>query len=128
MTVLETLLSRRSIPAQCLTEPGPDAAQLAVALDVAMRAPDHGRMQAWRFKLIRGEAKARFSSFVDDAIAGERVTVTRHGRPVAVIVSAAEWERGSEKLPSFADLLLSFPGFPKGVPLRSRKPMRDVDL
>jgi nitroreductase len=64
MSALETLLSRRSIPAQCLTEPGPDATQLAVALDVAMRAPDHGRMQAWRFKLIRGEAKARFSDIL----------------------------------------------------------------
>jgi len=54
MSALESLLSRRSIPAQCLTEPGPDEAQLALALDAAMRAPDHGRMQAWRFKLIRG--------------------------------------------------------------------------
>ncbi len=29
MTALEMLLSRRSIPAQCLTEPGPDDKQLA---------------------------------------------------------------------------------------------------
>lgn len=74
------------------------------------------------------DAKARFSSLVDDAIAGERVTVTRHGKPVAVIVSAEEWERVSEKAPSFADLLLSFPGSPEDVPPRSRKPLRDVDF
>jgi antitoxin Phd len=74
------------------------------------------------------EAKARFSSFVDEAIAGERVTVTRHGKPVAVIVSAEEWERVSEKVPSFADLLLRFPGLPQDIPPRSRKPLRDVDL
>ncbi len=67
MNPLEMLLSRRSIPAQCLTEPGPDPAQLAVALDAAMRAPDHGRMQPWRFKLIRGPAKARFSDVLTAA-------------------------------------------------------------
>jgi len=58
---LALLLRRRSIPAQCLTGPGPDAAQLAIALDTALRAPDHGRMQPWRFKLIRGAARTRFS-------------------------------------------------------------------
>lgn len=74
------------------------------------------------------DAKARFSSLVDEAIAGERVTVTRHGKPVAVIVSAEEWERVSEKAPSFADLLLSFPGTSKDIPSRSRKSLRAVDL
>ena len=54
--------------------------------------------------------------------------VTRHGKPVAVLVSAEEWERVSEKAPSFADLLLSFPGSPKDIPPRSRKPMRDVEF
>lgn len=74
------------------------------------------------------EAKAKFSALVDDAIAGEQVTVTRHGKPVAVIVSAAEWERVSEKAPTFADVLLSFPGSPQDIPPRGRKPMRDVDF
>jgi nitroreductase len=58
---IEALLSRRSVPAQCLTGPGPDAAQVATALDVALRAPDHGRMQPWRFRIIRGAARTRFS-------------------------------------------------------------------
>lgn len=62
--VIATLLSRRSIPAQCLTGPGPDAAQLATALNIALRAPDHGRMQPWRFKLIRGAARARFAELL----------------------------------------------------------------
>jgi len=78
MSALESLLSRRSIPAQCLTEPGPDEAQLALALDAAMRAPDHGRMQAWRFKLIRGEAKTRFCDIlVAAALAHDPATPQR---------------------------------------------------
>ncbi len=78
MSALETLLSRRSIPAQCLTEPGPDKAQLAMALEAAMRAPDHGRMQPWRFKLIRGPAKLKFcDALVASALAHDPATPQR---------------------------------------------------
>ena len=78
MSVLDVLLTRRSIPAQCLTGPGPDDAQLAVALDAAMRAPDHGRMLPWRFKLIRGAAKDRFADIlVAAALAHDPATPQR---------------------------------------------------
>ena len=33
------------------------------------------------------DAKAGFSGLVDDAIKGEFVTITRHGKPAAVLVS-----------------------------------------
>jgi len=78
MSVLDVLLARRSIPAQCLTGPGPDEAQLAVALEAAMRAPDHGRMLPWRFKLIRGAAKDRFADIlVAAALAHDPATPQR---------------------------------------------------
>jgi nitroreductase len=78
MSVLDVLLARRSIPAQCLTGPGPDDAQLAVALEAAMRAPDHGRMLPWRFKLIRGAAKDRFADIlVAAALAHDPATPQR---------------------------------------------------
>jgi nitroreductase len=54
--VLDALLARRSVPAEALTEPGPDDAQVAQAIDAALRAPDHGRMQPWRFRLVRTRA------------------------------------------------------------------------
>ncbi len=39
-----------------------------------------------------GEARARFSELVDSAEAThERITVTRHGRPVAVLLSADDF-------------------------------------
>ena len=78
MSVLDVLRARRSIPAQCLTGPSPDDAQLAVALDAAMRAPDHGRMLPWRFKLIRGAAKDRFADIlVAAALAHDPATPQR---------------------------------------------------
>jgi len=40
-----------------------------------------------------------------------------------VLVSFEEWTRVS-RVPSFADLLLAFPGEPSDIPERRRKPAR----
>jgi antitoxin Phd len=69
------------------------------------------------------DAKATLSAVVDQAIAGKPTVITRHGRKEAVLVSFEEWERIS-KVPSFADILLAFPGEPGDIAERSRKPAR----
>ncbi|GLR45975.1 type II toxin-antitoxin system Phd/YefM family antitoxin [Mesorhizobium sp. YC-39] len=69
------------------------------------------------------DAKATLSAVVDQAVAGEPSVITRHGKPEAVLVSFEEWERVS-KVPSFADLLLAFPGDGDDIPERRRKPAR----
>ena len=69
------------------------------------------------------DAKATLSAVVDRAVAGEPSVITRHGRKEAVLVSFKDWERLA-KAPSFADLLLAFPGEPNDIPARSRKPAR----
>ena len=58
---IEALLSRRSVPALQLREPGPSAQQIDAAIDAALRAPDHGGLKPWRFVLIHGAARARLS-------------------------------------------------------------------
>jgi len=40
------------------------------------------------------EAKDQFSRLVDRALAGEEVTITRHGKPVAELRARATPERG----------------------------------
>ncbi|WP_374445215.1 type II toxin-antitoxin system Phd/YefM family antitoxin [Stella sp.] len=69
------------------------------------------------------DAKATLSAVVDRAIAGEPTVITRHGRKEAVLVSFEEWQRFANA-PSFADLLLAFPGEPRDIPERRRKPAR----
>ena len=76
------------------------------------------------------DAKARFSGLIDEAIKGEFVTITRHGKPVAAIVSVEAAEAARKVLnkdrPNFGDYLMSFPG---GVDLeRNGSRMRDIDL
>jgi prevent-host-death family protein len=76
------------------------------------------------------EAKAGFSNLVDQAIKGEIVTITRHGKPVAALVSieAAEAARNmlGKARPNFGEYLMSFPG---GIEFeRDHSKMREIDL
>ncbi len=74
-------------------------------------------------------AKAGFSSLVDDAVRGEFVTITRHGKPVAALVSleAAEIARKAmeRQRTGLVAYLRTFPG---GEFARNRAPSRDVAL
>lgn len=73
------------------------------------------------------DAKAKFSALVEAAEHGQPTTITRHGRPAAVLVPIEDARRlYPEGRPSFADLLLSFPGGTEFE--RDRTPLREVDL
>ena len=50
-TVLNTLLSRRSVKLVGL--PGPSDAQIEAALAAVVRAPDHAKLRVWKFVLIK---------------------------------------------------------------------------
>jgi nitroreductase len=62
MQAIDALLNRRS--AKTLTGPAPDAAALALMLECAARAPDHGRVRPWRFIVIRGAARERLGELM----------------------------------------------------------------
>ena len=75
------------------------------------------------------QAKAGFSNLVDEAVKGKFVTITRHGKPVAALVSveAAEIARKAmeKKRPGLVAYLKTFPG---DTFERNRAPSRTVDL
>jgi nitroreductase len=58
---LQALLSRRSVSALQLQEPGPSVAELDVAIDAALSGPDHGGLKPLRLLLVRGAARTRLS-------------------------------------------------------------------
>ena len=73
------------------------------------------------------DAKAGFSSLVDAAERGEPTTITRHGRPAAVVVSIDDAKKifPPEK-PDLWKVLSSYPG---GIELeRNMSPMRKFDF
>ncbi|ADO41417.1 nitroreductase family protein [Ketogulonicigenium vulgare] len=66
-SALEFLLQRRSHPARLLSLPVPDADQLQTILTAAARTPDHGKLEPFRFILLRRGALDRLA-----ALAGAR--------------------------------------------------------
>jgi prevent-host-death family protein len=60
------------------------------------------------------DAKARFASLVDDAANGQFVTITRHGKPAAMLVSVEAGEAAMRAMakprPNFGEFLMSYPG------------------
>ncbi len=75
------------------------------------------------------DAKAGLSHLVDKAIRGEFVTITRHGKPVAALVSLEAAEIAHRTIrrerASFVSYLRSFPG---GEFERNHARSRDIEL
>ena len=65
-STLELLEKRRSVSANKLTGPGPDAEQLTRILRIAARVPDHRKLAPWRFIVFSGDARARFGAVLAD--------------------------------------------------------------
>ena len=72
------------------------------------------------------DAKANLSAVVEAAERGQATTITKHGRPAAVVVpvEAARVLLEAPR-PSFASLLMAIPSADFE---RDRSPVRDVDL
>lgn len=74
------------------------------------------------------DAKNKFSSVVEEALAGRPQEVTKRGKPAVVIVSASEYARlqraAADNRGSFTDHLFGFPG---GEFERLQAQARDVE-
>jgi nitroreductase len=68
---IEHLLTRRSVSANSLGEPGPNAFELRQILTAASRVPDHKKLVPWRFVLFQGEARAAFGRVLAEACQAE---------------------------------------------------------
>jgi prevent-host-death family protein len=78
-------------------------------------------------KIQLKDAKANLSAVVDQATRGKPSLITRHGKPEAVVLGFADWERLSQ-VPSFGRLLMSAPVERGDLPPRNITPMRNTGL
>ncbi|WP_306117850.1 MULTISPECIES: nitroreductase [unclassified Roseitalea] len=104
-TVLAFLERRRSVPLTQITGPGPTEAELRRLLGIAARAPDHGRLEPWRFIVYRPEAgraigerlaalaERRNGPMREDERERERNRLARAPVAVGVVSTAAEHDR-----------------------------------
>jgi nitroreductase len=109
--IIDFLLTRRSVTARNMIEPGPGNDQLHMILRAAHRVPDHGKLGPWRFVILKGDARAEFGEILGAAYRKENpdafdelieVEKERFQRaPVVVVVTSRitpghkipEWEQ-----------------------------------
>lgn len=70
-TLLDHFLTRRSVVANKLIEPGPSDEDLNLILQIGARVPDHKKLEPWRFVVFRGEARRKFGDVLCDALQAE---------------------------------------------------------
>jgi prevent-host-death family protein len=70
------------------------------------------------------EARSKFSTLMDRALAGEPQRVTRHGKQAVIIVSEAAWNGRPRSAPTLADLFAATIGADRRgspeIPTRAR--------
>lgn len=70
-TMIDLLLSRRSVKPQAMAAPGPTDDQLQQILTVGSRVPDHKKLAPWRFIVFAGEARAKAGDLFAEACQAE---------------------------------------------------------
>jgi antitoxin Phd len=73
------------------------------------------------------DAKAKLSALVDQAAEGKPSLITRHGKPQAVVLGFADWQKLSN-VPSFGRLLVAAPLQAGDLPERDSRPLRNAGL
>ena len=113
--IIDFLLTRRSVTARNMTEPGPDADELDKILRAGMRVPDHGRLGPWRFIVIKGDARAAFGDVLGEAFKKENpdafeelIEVERERfQRAPVVIAVASRSIKEHKIPEWEQTLSS---------------------
>ncbi|MBI80121.1 MAG: nitroreductase [Pseudomonadota bacterium] len=63
-STINSLLSRRSVLAKNLCEPGPKDEELELILKAAIRVPDHGRIEPWRIQILHKNSQLKLGSII----------------------------------------------------------------
>lgn len=112
--MIETILSRPTVPAPKMGEPGPDDAALDRLLQAAAAAPDHGKLRPWRYLVVRGEARARLGELFAAAAREENPAATEAEiekqraaptRAPLMLVAIARIDDHHPKIPAVEQLL-----------------------
>jgi nitroreductase len=74
---LRHLLSRRSVSANGLGEPGPNQTEIEQILTAAARVPDHKKLVPWRFILFQGDARSAFGKVLAEICQREEKDVSK---------------------------------------------------
>jgi nitroreductase len=111
---LNLLLTRRSVKAAEMIEPGPSAQQIEQLLCAAHRVPDHGKIGPWRFVVVTGNARIDFGQHLQkiyttehpeasEKLIDHQATLLLRAPCVIVVIASPDLEH--PKVPEWEQLL-----------------------
>ncbi len=116
-TTIDLLLTRRSVLAMNLGEPGPDDESLDKILRAGIRVPDHGRTEPWRIQVLRKDAQRALAEICveifkreNPAAAGAQIEFERQRpqrSPLLLIVTSHPRPEKFAKVPEIEQTLSS---------------------
>ncbi len=107
-TPLTLLQSRRSGKARDMVAPGPDTHQMDAILNAAIRVPDHGKLNPWRFVVILADQR--------DALADVLTNAYRAHKPDAGRLEIEAMEAMARQAPALVIAMFS-PRIESHIPL-----------
>jgi nitroreductase len=112
MDTIDLLVTRRSMVAANITEPGPNAEEIDTILRCALRVPDHGKLGPWRIKVVQGKGQKRLGEIFAVAFsksnpdADEAAVQTEYQRPCrAPVLLVISTKIESDKIPRWEQIL-----------------------
>lgn len=114
-STLDLLLTRRSVLAKDLGEPGPNEKELKTILQAGLRIPDHGRAEPWRIQVLDRSAQLALGEFSAELFRRENPDATAiqvvyererpQRSPVLLVVTFHPNEKKLAKIPEVEQLL-----------------------
>ncbi len=109
--VMDFLLTRRSRPARTLRLPVPTRDQLLPILTAAVRVPDHGKLEPWRFLVLERPALVRLAGLAAERGAALGLEEEKRQKGVAqfsdshLAIAVVKCPRPTEKIPEIEQVL-----------------------
>ncbi len=114
-STIDLLLTRRSVLAKDLGEPGPNERELQTILQAGLRIPDHGRAEPWRIQVLDRSAQLALGEFSAELFQRENPDATAvqvvyererpQRSPVLLVVTFRPNEKKLAKIPEVEQLL-----------------------
>ncbi len=77
-STISLLQTRRSGKPRDMAAPGPDAAQFRTILEIAIRVPDHGKLNPWALVVVPAERRAALADIIEAAYRAENPAAAAH--------------------------------------------------
>jgi len=114
-STIDLLLTRRSVLAKDLGEPGPNEKELETILQAGLRIPDHGRAEPWRIQVLDRSAQLALGEFSAELFRRENPDATAvqvvyererpQRSPALLVVTFRPNEKKLAKIPEVEQLL-----------------------